>query len=146
MFVPSVMLGLPHRSSAVAGGVLPLAAVPAPRPNDNAVYGMAAVDGCGRITDQVVLRALGWGPGTRIDVDVSGGVAVVAARSGGTGRVIAAGRFRLPAAVRHQLRIGPGDRVLLAARPPASRLVICPSVSLDALLPSAEPFVGGGQA
>lgn len=123
-----------------------MAALPAPRPHDAAVYGMAALDDRGRITDQVVLRALGWDPGTRIDVDVSGGVAVVAARSEGTGRVVAAGRFRLSAAVRHQLRVGPGDRVLLAAHPLASRLVICPPVALDALLPSAEPLVSGGPA
>lgn len=95
---------------------------------------------------QVVLRALDWGPSTCIDVDVSGGVAVVAARSGGARRVIAAGRFRLPAAVRHQLRIGPGDRVLLAAQPLASRPVVCPPVALDALLASTRPFASGGPA
>lgn len=42
--------------------------------------------------------------------------------------------LRLPVGVRRACRLVPGDRVLLVADPPASRLLLHPPAALDALL------------
>jgi hypothetical protein len=112
--------------------------MPALRRPDADVYGMAAMDDRGRITDRSVLRALGWIPGTSIHTEVAGAVAVLTARPGGPGQVTAPGHLRLPATVRHRLGLRPGDRMLLAGRPAASRLLLYPPATLDALLASTE--------
>ena len=139
LFVPSVVPGAAQPRTAGPHTVLPLAAVPTPRPHDAAVYGMAAIDDRGRITDHVVLRALRWAPGTSFDLEVSVGVATLTARPGVAGRITRVGRFRLPASVRHQLHLAPGDRVLLVARPAASQLVVHPAAALDAILAGTGP-------
>jgi hypothetical protein len=118
--------------------------MPALRSPDVAVYGMAAMDDRGRITDRLVLRSLGWIPGTSIHLDVIGDVAV--ARPGGPIRITAPGHLRLPATVRHQLGLRPGDRVLLVARPATSRLLVYPATALDALLAGSRPASSGGPA
>ena len=43
------------------------------------VYGFAAVDERGRIADQHVVRALGWTPGTRLDIQETNGLILIAA-------------------------------------------------------------------
>jgi hypothetical protein len=141
-----VVPGSPQRRPAAPRAVLPLTAVPAARPINAAVYGMAAIDDRGRIADQLVVRALRWDPGTCIGVDVDGGVAMLTARPDGVGRVAHTGRVRLPASVRHQLRLGPGDRVLLVARPAAAQLIAYPPAALDAILASTWPSSPGGPA
>ncbi|MGQ0573874.1 MAG: AbrB/MazE/SpoVT family DNA-binding domain-containing protein [Pseudonocardia sp.] len=123
-----------------------MAALPTPRPHDAAVSGMAAVDDRGRITDHVVLRALRWASGTSVGLEVSGGVATLTARPGGAGCITCVGRFRLPASVRHQLHLAPGDRVLLVAQPAASQLVVHPPAALDAILPGTGPSSPGDPA
>jgi len=55
---------------------LPLPTVPTPRANAT-VYGLAAVDCRGRVTDQTVLHALGWAPGTRLDIRETHGLLVI---------------------------------------------------------------------
>jgi hypothetical protein len=44
------------------------------------------------------------------------------------------GHLRLPAALRRGCRIGPGDRVLLAAEPAEGVVVVHPPAALDAML------------
>ena len=109
------------------------------------MYGTAATDDRGRIADRLVLRALGWEPGTSIHVEVHGGVAVVTAGPGGPSRLTAPGHLRLPAKVRHQLGLRSGDRVLLVARPAALQLLLYPPAALDALLTSTGSTPSGGQ-
>jgi len=146
LFVPAVVPGSLQRRPVAARTVLPLAAVPAPRPIDAAVYGMAAIDARGRIADLPIVRALRWDPGTCVGVEVDGGVAMLTARPDGVARVAHAGRVRLPASVRHQLRLAPGDRVLLVARPAAAQLVVYPPAALDAILSSTGLTASGGPA
>lgn len=120
---------------------LPLPDLPARR-TAAFVYGMAAVDCRGRIADQTVLRALGWSPGTRVDIRQARGVLMTRAEAGGEIGVSSQGHLRLPAAVRHWCGLTPGDRVLLAADPTRGRLVVHSPAALDVLIaqgPAGSP-------
>lgn len=103
------------------------------------------MDDRGRVTDRSLFRALGWGPGTFIHVEVDGGVAVVTSGPGGPGRLTTPGQLRLPATIRHQLGLRPGDRVLLVARPAAARLLLYAPAVIDALLASSGSSPSGGR-
>jgi AbrB family looped-hinge helix DNA binding protein len=109
---------------------------------------MAAMDVHGRLSDRSVLDALAWVSGTTVGVDVEDGLVGAAAvvTIGGTGRITAAGQFRLPAAVRHRLGLRAGDRVLLAAHPAAARLVCYPPATLDAVLARFGTATAGNPA
>lgn len=143
LLVPPVAPAADHRAPSPRRA-LPLAAMPPVRPPDAAVYGMAAMDDRGRITDRPVLRALGWTPGTRTHVHVRHDIAIVTARSDGPHAVTAHGHLRLPVPVRHRLDLRPGDRMLLAAIPAEARLIVYPPAALDALL-AASDLASGGQ-
>jgi hypothetical protein len=95
---------------------------------------MAAMDDRGRVADRSVLRVLGWDAGTRVRVEVAAGIAVVTADLSGPSRITASSHLRLAASVRHRLGLRPGDRLLLAASPAASRVVLYPPAALDALI------------
>jgi hypothetical protein len=47
------------------------------------VYGLSAVDDRGWLADRVVWRALGWTPGTRLQIRTAGGLVVVDADPSG---------------------------------------------------------------
>jgi hypothetical protein len=49
------------------------------------VYGLATIDCNGRLAETAVVRALGWAPGTRLDIHESGGFQRVRAAGGLTG-------------------------------------------------------------
>jgi hypothetical protein len=98
------------------------------------VYGLAAVDDRGRVADHTVVRALGWGSGTRLDVHESGGLVLVRADRQGVFSVTGQGHLRLPATVRHWCGLLPRDRVLLAADPAEGLLVVHPPAALDAMV------------
>ncbi|MFZ0119066.1 MAG: hypothetical protein WAL99_06380, partial [Pseudonocardiaceae bacterium] len=57
----------PQPGSPVTRRILPLPTVPIPR-TSMVVYGLAAVDCRGRVADRAVVLALGWTPGTRLDI------------------------------------------------------------------------------
>ncbi|MEN3305368.1 MAG: hypothetical protein V7603_1570 [Micromonosporaceae bacterium] len=125
--------------------VLPLAALAATRVV-SAVHGVAAVDRDGRVADATVMDELGWVPGTRLDIQESGGLVVVQADRRGVFRVSGQGYLRLPAAARHWCRLAPGDRVLLAADPGRGRLVVYPPAALDIMVNQFQAAVFGGDA
>jgi hypothetical protein len=54
------------------------------------VYGLAAIDDRGRIAESTVIRALGWLPGTRLDVRENGGLLLVSADRQGVARALSA--------------------------------------------------------
>jgi hypothetical protein len=62
--------------------VLPLARLATIR-DLGMVYGLAAVDGRGRVADHHVMVALSWAAGTRLDIPESGGVILVRANRQG---------------------------------------------------------------
>jgi hypothetical protein len=98
------------------------------------VYGLAVVDGRGRVADQPVIRALGWTRTTRLDLRADAGRILVCAVVDGRYGLAARDRLPLPAHLRRSCGIEPGDPVLLAAEPADGVLAIHPLASLDALL------------
>ncbi|MFZ0120176.1 MAG: AbrB/MazE/SpoVT family DNA-binding domain-containing protein, partial [Pseudonocardiaceae bacterium] len=78
--------------------------------------------------------ALGWTPGTRLDIRQIQGLLIIRADTHGVFSVTAQGHLRLPATVRHGCGLHPGDRVLLAADPDRDLLVVHPPAALDDLL------------
>jgi hypothetical protein len=124
--------GAPSGTSAVRR-TLPLPTVPTPRASST-VYGLAAVDCRGRVADHTVITALGWVPGTRLDIRDCGGLLVLRPDAHGVFSVTKQRHLRLPATVRHRCSLIPGDRVLLAADPQRDLLIVHPPAALDDLL------------
>ncbi|WP_247678050.1 AbrB/MazE/SpoVT family DNA-binding domain-containing protein [Micromonospora sp. C72] len=125
---------------------MPLPVLPSPRAG-TLVYSLAAVDSSGRIADRTVIRALGWGPGTRLHIHEASGVIVVRLDRQGVFTVTGQGHLHLPAAVRHWCGLTAGDRVLLAANAADGLLVLHPPAALDAMVVAVHADVlGGGQA
>jgi hypothetical protein len=110
------------------------------------VYGFAAIDCNGRVAENTVIRALGWAPGTRLDIRESGGLVLVRADRQGVFRMTGQGHLRLPATARHWCGLIPGDRVLLAADPADGLLVVHPPAALDAMVTQFHALVLGGDA
>ncbi|HEU4422753.1 MAG TPA: AbrB/MazE/SpoVT family DNA-binding domain-containing protein [Pilimelia sp.] len=110
------------------------------------VYGLATIDCNGRLADTTVVRALGWTPGTRLDIHEAAGLVLVAADRQGVFRLTGQGHVRLPATVRHLCALLPGDRVLLAADPDQGLLVVHPPAALDAMITQFHASVWGGDA
>jgi bifunctional DNA-binding transcriptional regulator/antitoxin component of YhaV-PrlF toxin-antitoxin module len=93
------------------------------------------------------MRALGWAPGTRLDVRETGGLVLVTADRQGVFGLTRQGHLRLPVAVRRWCGLATGDRVLLAAEPGDGLLVVHPLAALDAMITQLHASVlGGGPA
>lgn len=108
---PVVLPAGPLRGEGQAAGLssgrsatrsrLPLPAVPTPR-RRSVVYGLAAVDCRGRVADRAVVTALGWLPGTRLDIRESRGILLIRHDAHGVFSVTTQGHLHLP------LRCGTG--------------------------------------
>jgi bifunctional DNA-binding transcriptional regulator/antitoxin component of YhaV-PrlF toxin-antitoxin module len=109
-----------------------------------AVYGLAAVDCRGRVADRAVVQALGWTPGTRLDIRQTRGLLIIHADTHGVFSVTTPGHLRLPATVRHCCGLVPGDRMLLAADPDRDLLIVHPPAALDDLLAQLSAATGDG--
>jgi hypothetical protein len=147
-FVPALTpTAVPGGAGPVGRGRRPLP-VPAleavPPPAAGTVYALSAVDKSGRVADRSVVRALGWAPGTRLDIREQAGIIVAAAAPDGTCRVDGRGHLRLPLAARRRCRLAAGDRVLLAADCAAGVLLAYPLAALDRLLAGARGTAAGG--
>jgi hypothetical protein len=110
------------------------------------VYGLATIDCHGRVADNTIIRALGWAPGTRLDVREGGGLVLVTADPQGVFSVTRQGHLRLSATVRHWCRLATGDRVLLAADPAQGQLVVYPPAALDTMISQFHACTLGGEA
>ncbi|KAB1929934.1 hypothetical protein F8271_28000 [Micromonospora sp. ALFpr18c] len=80
---------------------------------------------------QQLLRALGWPPHHRIDVETRHGMLVICSASGGRHQVGSRGDLPLPANARHMCRIEPGQPVLLAAIVTHDLLVVLSRTGFD---------------
>jgi hypothetical protein len=124
--------GAPSGTPAVRR-TLPLPTVPTPRAS-SAVHGLTTVDCRGRVADRTVVAALGWVPGTRLDIRESRGLLIIRHGAHGVFSVTKQGHLRLAATVRHCCGLAPGDRVLLVADPQRDLLIVHPPRALDDLL------------
>jgi hypothetical protein len=111
----------------------------------SAVYGLSTLDGGGRVADRVIMAALGWEPGKRLDVRVSRGLIAVFADDRGIFRIAERRFLHLPVAARRWCELTAGDRVLLAAYPLGGLLVVHPPGALDVVVDRihAEALGGG---
>ncbi|GAB3581258.1 hypothetical protein GCM10027445_52970 [Amycolatopsis endophytica] len=119
---------------------LPVAPVRA-QPKTSGIYFTATpVDNRGRLADRSPLRVLGWAPKTQVTFTVRTDGVLVAARSPSPYTVTQQGHLRLPAAMRHALRLSPGVRVLVVVLPGSDHLAMYTAPALEALvLPRVQP-------
>jgi hypothetical protein len=115
-------------------GGLPLPRLTEPVRETSAYYTVTTVDGRGRLADGSPLRALQWGPGLPLKLMVTLGAVVAAAHPDGRKTVTSQGHLRLPADLRHALRLNPGDRLLVVAHPHQGLLVVYTMPALDAMV------------
>jgi hypothetical protein len=144
--VPAIALSAPRergRSAAAPRGPLPVAAL-AEVGTSPLVVRVAGIDNKGRIGDTATVRALGWHPGTRLDIRERAGLILVTANSHGVFTVTDSGHLRLPAPVRHLCRLAPGDRVLLCADPALSRIVVHPPAVVASMITQLHASILGG--
>jgi hypothetical protein len=150
---PTASPGRGPASGGTAGAGLRRAALPLPGlspasaeadPRRGKVYGLSAVDDRGRLADRVVWRALGWTPGTRLQIRVAGGLVVVEADAGGAFAVTRQGHVRIPATIRHWCGLAAGNRLLLAADPAVGRLVVYPPDALDRVTAALDAAASAG--
>jgi hypothetical protein len=110
------------------------------------VYGLAAVDDRGRVSDYAIVKVLDWRAGTRLNIRVLGGLIVVTAGDAGAWSLTNRGHVRLPATVRRCCGVEPGDRVLLAAEPAEGVLVVYPPLVMDTMLARFHARMMAGDA
>jgi hypothetical protein len=66
---------------------------------------MSAVDKSGRVADRSIVRALGWMPGTRLDIREQAGIIVASAACDGVHRIDDRGHLHLALAVHRWCRL-----------------------------------------
>ena len=109
------------------------------------IYGLAKIDHRGRVTDATVERAVGWPPGTRLNIQETSGVIVVSVDDRGVFTMSNQGHLWLPLPVRRWCGFNAGDQVLLAVGHLADRLFVYPSTTLDELLAEHHRGLFGGE-
>jgi hypothetical protein len=94
----------------------------------------ARMDRSGRVHERLLLHALGWEPGHRLDMDIVHGLIVVAAAPTGPHLVDERGALRLPAQLRHLCGIEQGPPLVLTAVVDAQVLVVHSAIMVAELL------------
>ena len=139
--IPSSGSATGHRKAGLrAARPLPLSCPP-DRPD--VVYGSGRIDASGRITDRVIITALGWRGGDRLTLTASAGVMVVRRDPGGILTVPDRPCIVIPAAARSRCGLRAGDGVLLAALPGQDTLAAYSFAVVDQALLAHAPFPGG---
>ncbi|MEU8256528.1 hypothetical protein AB0C06_19960 [Micromonospora inaquosa] len=141
---PAQSKGTDRRLGTLRRPPLPLPDLPAARKSAS-VYGLAAIDVSGRIADRMIVRAFGWGCGTRLQIRESAGLIVVRRDPQGVFTLTGQGHLHLPAAARKWCGLQPGDRLLLAADPIAGVLIVHPPATLDAVVAQIHAAALGGE-
>ena len=144
---PGRMADIPRAGSAairplpMAG---PAAALSVPA---GVVYGTGRIDASGRVNDQAIACALGWGEGDRLTLTASPGVVTARRDRAGMITVPARGCLAIPAVLRRRCGLRPGDRVLLAAVPGQDMLAAYSFAVVDQALRAHGmcPHAPGGQ-
>jgi hypothetical protein len=123
---------------------LPVLGLPTGAGAEVLVMETARMDRSGRVYARHLLRALGWGPGHRVDVAVVDGVLVIGRAATGSDLVGSRGELSLPAAARRMCGIEPGPPVLLAASLSKGVLVVHPIAVVARLLADWYTRVSAG--
>ncbi|MEV4233574.1 hypothetical protein AB0J47_00140 [Nocardia sp. NPDC049737] len=113
----------------------PLPTTPTVRPADgDVVYGICTVGDGGRVLDKLGFAALGWRPGTRLELTrLDAGVLLARPALDGQTTIAAGGYFRIPYRLRRQMSLFVGDRTLLIGHRTRNQLLIHPPAALDQL-------------
>ncbi len=125
--------------------------LPVPALNDagslraaDTAYALSAVDKSGRVADRSIVRALGWMPGTRLDIREQAGIIVARQAPDAVHCIDDRGHLHLPLAVRRWCHLTAGDRVLVAAHRATGVLVAHPLAVLNELLAGVHAAAAGG--
>jgi AbrB family looped-hinge helix DNA binding protein len=110
------------------------------------VYGSVLVNHAGRLAERAVLGSLGWAAGTPIRIrPAASGVLVVTEGEPGGHAIARNGQLSIPADIRKAIRLRKGDRVLLAAHPDQSQLIIVGQVALADIVADIRDRIDGGE-
>jgi hypothetical protein len=101
---------------------------------DRVLLGVAVVDRSGRVRDRVLMDTLGWTDGERLSIDVQPGALVLRPDADSAIRMDARDQLVLPTGARALVGIVSGQRVVLAALPSVSVLVVHPVEAVAAWL------------
>ena len=94
---------------------------------------VASIDVNGRVCDKASVRALGWSPGTAVDVRASLSGISATADAQGIHRIDRAGYLRLRVGARRTAQFAVDERLLLLADPDTGVLLIAAVASLSSL-------------
>jgi hypothetical protein len=127
---------VPSRSTAtvVVAPPLPMRKLGGVLRDGSMQYRIVTLDHRGRAADTSVVRALGWHPGIRLDIQAMSESIVVRAHPEGLFALARRGHIPIPAAIRHRCSLATGDRVLLAAAPDLGVLIVHTPAALDAMV------------
>ena len=91
-------------------------------------------DRSGRIHERILLRELGWEPGSRMDMDTLHGMIVIAATPTGQHTIDHRNTIKLPASLRRLCGINYGPPLVLAAAIPEQVMIVHPAAVVAQLL------------
>lgn len=120
---------------------VPLPVLPALRRLDHLhpaelLVSTSRMDRSGRIHERILLRELGWNPGSRVDMDTMHGMILIADTPTGLHTIDHRGAIKLPATLRRLCNIEYGLPLVLAAVVPEQVMVVHPSTTVAHLLAS----------
>jgi hypothetical protein len=104
------------------------------QPEDHPLLGIARPDPSGRLSARGLLRALNWGRGHRLGLDIVDGAIVMFSSAAGPHAVADRGELVLPAPARRMASIEDGTAVVIAAFVELDALVIHPAAVVARLL------------
>jgi bifunctional DNA-binding transcriptional regulator/antitoxin component of YhaV-PrlF toxin-antitoxin module len=100
------------------------------------LYDIGRLDASGRVASSDIIGALGWRPGSRLDVVVTSLAIVIRAAPDGRYSVPQRPCIIIPVSARRPHAIKPRDHVLIAAAPDYGLVIVHPLAALDAMLSS----------
>jgi bifunctional DNA-binding transcriptional regulator/antitoxin component of YhaV-PrlF toxin-antitoxin module len=109
------------------------------------LFGVATIDRDGRLAEAVLIGALDWEVGTRLNIRVRSGLVLVEPDPHAVFRITRRGQVRLPVSVRDWCGLAAGHRVLLTADPAHGRLVVHPPAAVTAMVSHFHTAALGGE-
>jgi hypothetical protein len=124
---PELAVPAPRAGSRLAVPMLAVESQDSDNPRlGRLLLGTAVVDRSGRVRDRALLTALGWAEGTRLEIRIAPGTAVLGRSADGAFQIDGRDQVVLPAATRALLGITTGQRVVLVALTDADLLLVHP--------------------